>query len=207
MPGRKPGELPEIDIELLSSQQRLIYQMAREGIRYNQIAQRLGIKISQVTSQLCRIRKKARFRESVGQNGPEAGRILNENQLVSPAEELKRKICTDPGFFSLMRKKYGSDEVLPREDALRLACTGEGKNSNTFIIKKIKILSAAGKAGQNNRVVVKLDRYQKKIAAPYLKQKKIYPVVTHWDDGSSLFVMSKEELEGLKRELCCSGQQ
>lgn len=202
MPGRKPSELPEVDMELLSGQQKAIYQMAREGVRYTRIAEALGIKTSQVTSQLCRIRKKVRAVENAYTKKPGAEHAFDLEKLLSPAEELKERMCRDPGFFRLMRKKYGTDEPVPREDSVRLAasgCSGAGAPPPG----RIKVLSASGKNGRGHRVVVKLGRRQKKKAAQYLRQKKIYAVETRWDDGSSLFIVNTEELKGLNRELGC----
>lgn len=201
MPGRKPSVLPEVDMELLSPQQKAIYNMALEGVRPTRIAEALGVKTSQVTSQLCRIRKKALAAENAYTKKPGAEHALNINKLLSPAEELKEKMCKDPGFFSLLRKKYGTDEPLPREDSIRLAAGCSGRSGP--LSGRIKILSASGKNGRGGRVVVKLGRPQKKKAAQYLRQKKIYAVETRWDDGSSLFIVNTQELKGLDRELRC----
>jgi DNA-binding CsgD family transcriptional regulator len=203
MPGKKPASLPEVDMRQLSPQQKEIYRMTREGLKYKKIAEMLGIKVSQVSSQLCRIRKKAKEQEQayVYKNTPGAEPARKHRGLVSPAEELKQKMQADPGFFRLLREKYGDGGVLPREEGVRLSSASGGDAGGPVLSQRIKVLSASGKGANSNRVVVRLNARQKKSAARFLKQRKLSPVKSNWDDGSSLFIMSTEELEGLRSEL------
>jgi len=203
MAGRKANPLPEVDLKKLSPQQALIYKMAGSGLTYTEIAQELGMKVSQVTSQVNRIKKKAlelsnAYKSKDGAEHAQKQVINSKTDVKSPAEELKHLLQHDTGFLRLMRSRYGSDEKPGKENSMQLAVLTKDKNIRISRARRIKMLSVSGK---NGKIVLRLTSEQKRNAAGYLKERHISPLEFFWDDKSSTYIVDGKELAGLEKAL------
>lgn len=217
MSGRPSKILPEIEPKILSKQQMQIYELAKQGLSNKEIANQLGIKQNYVSTQLSRIRAKAlklKFKYKI-ESGAEHVSITK--CPGSPADELRKKIETDPGFIKMMRIQYGTNEEQSREDKLRVASAGgEQKILSVTRGRRIKIHSVAGKSkslenplshygkygtisSQNGKVVLKLTKEQRKLVKDYLCSKGIKPFETFWDDGSAIYLVSVADLKNINQ--------
>jgi len=201
MAGRKAHLLPDIDLKKITPQQAEIYKMAGAGLTYTEIARKLGVKVGQVTSQVCRIKKKAwtianAYKRQEGAEHVQKQVIDARKNVASPAEELKQLLKHDPGFIRLMRLKYGGEEKMETENLVKSAALTNGKFIRTSRARSIKMLSASGK---NNKIVVKLTPEQRKRVELFLKEKNISPLEVFWDDKSSVYIIDIKEWPGLKK--------
>jgi predicted DNA-binding protein YlxM (UPF0122 family) len=209
MSGRPSKILTEIHPNILSKQQMQIHQLAKQGYSNKEIAIQLNIKQNNVSTQLSRIRAKVSKLKFIYKVDSEAVQVSNKNWPCSPADELKKKIETDPGFIKMMRIRYGTNEEQSEEDKLRIASAG-GEQKMLFFTRgrHIKMHSLAGKSksmenplsySQSDKVVLKLTKEQRKLVKDYLCCKGIKPFETFWDDGTAYYLVSVSDLKNIKQ--------
>lgn len=102
------NNLTVIPENMLSNQQKQIYELCCQGFSNKDISRILNLKQKTVATQLSRIRKKAAGLDFTYKIEPGAEHACCQVKQNSPASELKKKIRDDPGFFRLMYLKYAT---------------------------------------------------------------------------------------------------
>lgn len=185
--------------EILSSQQKEIYKLYRQGLSNKEIAAKLNLEQRTVSTQLSRMRKKAANLSYTYKIEPGAEHACLTARQDSPANQLKKKIREDPGFFTLMYERYASEDKPAKENRLRLAAAGqESKLLSSGRAMKIKILAATGKDGNSSKIAIKMDKENRALLRDYLQRQKIRPVQTYWDDKSAVFLVSPRDAKKIQ---------
>lgn len=193
------GQLPQ---NILSERQKQIYALYRQGLSNKEIAENLGISPRVVATQLSRIRKKAARLDFTYKMEPGAEHALMPD-TESPAEQLKKKIRDDPGFFKLMFEMYASNKESVSENRYRLASAGlDPARLSTIRAKQIKVLTASGKDSGSGKIVVKMGKKNRQALSKFLHKQKIQPMQTYWDDGSAVYLVSPSDAKKMGQLLC-----
>lgn len=191
-----------VPLEVLSAQQKQIYKLHSDGFSNKDIAGKLNIEQRSVAAQLSRIRKKAAALDYTYKIKPGAesdGKWILPN---SPADELKKKIQEDPGFFSLMFNRYAVEQEPVNENKFQLASAIQDSVLLTaHRIKKIKTIAASGCCSRHDQIAVKLDQESRHKLSKYLQNQKLRPAQMFWDDGSAIYLMTTRELENIRNIL------
>ncbi|MDD4169652.1 MAG: sigma-70 region 4 domain-containing protein [Desulfotomaculaceae bacterium] len=192
-----------IPLEILSAQQKQIYKMHDHGLSNKEIAEKLNIEQRAVATQLSRIRKKGANLNYTYKIEPVAEYARNPAlQQNSPANQLKKKIRDDPGFFKLMYNKYATEEESPNKNKYMLAsATQDSLLLFNARAKQIKMLAASGSCSSHDKVVVKIDKKSRKLLREYLMKQEMRPVQSYWDDGSAVYLVTLYELENMQNIL------
>lgn len=230
MAGRPSISLPPVPLMLLSRQQAEIYRLARLGLSNREIAIRLDLRESQVATQLSRIRRKAAQMKFTYKSLPGAEHALGAEKNGadrkcaaarpgSPAYELKQKMETDPGFFQLMRRRYGSDlEDRGSEEFFLTASLGIDRALRRARAACIKIQTVGGGgsgvvdrpvppgSGEENgtiathygRVVLRLSKEERVKLGEYLYSRKIRPVEIFREDGSAVYIVTLSDFNAIR---------
>jgi len=198
----KCKQIPLIPQEVLSTQQKQIYKLYCQGVSNKDIALKLKIEQRTVATQLSRIRKKAANIDFTYKIKQGAEPVKLHAQQDSPAFELIQKIQNDPGFFELMFNKYATNEESSKENKYRLAPVGQNSSLLfTTRARQIKMMALTGTVLSNGKVVVKIEKKNRRALAEYFQKQKIQPVQTYWDDGSALYMVTYCELKNIEQLL------
>jgi len=199
---KKRQKIPLTPQEILSDHQKQIYNLYCQGLSNKEIALKLNLEQRSVATQLSRIRKKAENLSFTYKIEPGAEHAQLPVQQDSPADELKKKIRDDPGFFKLIFDRYTSNEESTDENRYRLASAGRDPALLlTTRAKNIKIMAASGKDADSSKIVVKMDKKTRKVLKDYLQKQQILPVQTYWDDGSAVYLVTSNDLKKMQQLL------
>ena len=188
--------------EILSAQQKQIYELYKHGFSNKQIASKLNLEQRSVATQLSRIRKKAANLPLTYKIEPGAEHVQYPVQQNSTAGELKKKIQDDPGFFKLMFNRYATNDEFPKENRYQLASTGQDAGLLfTARAKYIKCMVLSGNTIGHDNIVVKIEKKARQLLREYLHKQKIRPVQTHWDDGSAVYLVTSSDFERMQQLL------
>jgi len=146
--------------KILSKQQRQICKLLSQGLSNKEIAAKLNIEQRSVATQLSRTKMKISnldYTYKIKTGAEHAQYLLLPS---SPADELKKRIKEDPGFFTLMFNKYASNEEPPDENKYRLAsssaCSSTLLHKNRA--KQMKIMAACGGCSNCDKIAVKIEK-------------------------------------------------
>ncbi|MDD3653309.1 MAG: sigma-70 region 4 domain-containing protein [Desulfotomaculaceae bacterium] len=188
--------------EILSTQQKQIYIMHSQGLSNKKVAENLNIEPRAVATQLSRIRKKAAKLKHTYKIEPRTEYAQNPAMRNSPADQLKKKIRDDPGFFKLMFQKYATeDESLNKNKYMLASATQDPALLFNTRVKQIKAIVASGSCSSHDKVVIKIDKRARQMLREYLIKEQIRPLQSYWDDGSAVYQVTISELENMKHIL------
>lgn len=187
--------------DILSKQQKQIYRLLCQGLSNKEIAVKLNIEPRSVATQLSRIKKKV---SNLGYTYKiEAGAEHDQYSLppISPAEELKKRIKDDSGFFKLMFNKYASNEETQNENVYRLAssspCSSTLLHNNRA--KQIKIMAACGGCSSCDKIAARIEKTERIRLREYLQKLQIRPLHINWDDGSAVYLIGSKYVKRLQQ--------
>jgi DNA-binding CsgD family transcriptional regulator len=183
----------------LSAQQKQIYQLYCEGLSNKDIAAKLDIEQRAVATQLLRIRRKAANLNHTYKIEPGAEHASEQSSKEYTANELKKKLREDPGFFKLMFSRYATNEEVKNENRYQLASTG--KDSSLLFSSRVKTLTVLGNSKNRDMLVVKIGKKDRQELKDYFQKQKIRPMEVHWDDGSGVYLVTERDLEAMKQFL------
>jgi DNA-binding CsgD family transcriptional regulator len=197
----KLEQIPLIPQDILSVQQKQIYKLYCQGLSNKKIAEELNLEQRSVATQLSRIRKKAAnlgFTYKIEQGAEYAQYQVQQD---SPADELKKKIQNDPGFFKLMFNRYGKNENSQKENSYRFASTGQDTALLlTVRAKQVKTIVVSSKGSSLGRIAVKMGKDARKVLGDYLYKQKIKPLQTYWDDGSAVYLVTPGDFKKMQQQ-------
>lgn len=186
--------------EILSKQQKQIYELLCQGLTNNEIAVKLNIAQRSVATQLSRIKKKVfdlDYTYKIKTGAEHAQYLLPQ---ISPADELKKRIKEDPGFFKLLFNRYASNEGLPDENKYRLAssaCNSTLLHNNRA--KQMKIMAARGGCSSADKIAVKIEIKARIELREYLQKQQIRPLQINWEDGSAVYLIKPRHAKKLQQ--------
>jgi DNA-binding CsgD family transcriptional regulator len=183
----------------LSAQQKQIYQLYSGGFSNKDIAAKLGIEQRAVATQLLRIRRKAANLNHTYKIEPGAEHASEQSSKEYTANELKKKLREDPGFFKLMFSRYATNKEVKNENRYQLASTG--KDSSLLFSSRVKTLTILGNSKNRDMLVVKIAKKDRQELKDYFQKQKIRPLEVYWDDGSGVYLVSERDLEAMKQFL------
>jgi len=196
------SKIPLVPLEMLSTQQKQIYELYCQGLSNKEIAAKLNLEQKPVATQLTRIRKKAVNLPFTYKFDHGAEHAQYSEQQVSPSDELKKRIQDDPGFFKLMFNRYAVNGTYPNENRYQLASAGQDSGLLfTARAKHVKTMAITGKGLCNGKVVVKMEKTSRQVLGDYLQIQKIQPVQTFWDDGSAIYLVTPRDIKKMQQLL------
>ncbi len=188
--------------EILSAQQKQIYELYKHGLSNKQIAVKLNLEQRSIATQLSRIRKKAAKLPLTYKIEPGAEHVQYSARQNSTAGELKKRIRDDPGFFQLMFNRYATNDGFPKENKYQLASIGQ---SSALLFseraKRIKIMELSASYSRHDIFAVKIEKKVRLALKEYLHKQKISPIQTFWDDGSAIYLVTSRDLEQIQQLL------
>lgn len=192
---RHRTEIPEIPEAALSAQQRSICRLAAANLSNREIGEKLGIDPRNVAVQLSRIRKKI---ENFGYTYKlEPGAEPDLNRAISPAQALKNRIHNDPGYIILLYQRYGTERDISKQDRSMLAAAEKDADLNRGRLKRLKLMSCAGKKGEGT-MLMKLSRETRKRLKRFSILKGNALIESYWDDGSAIYRVTRREYEQVR---------
>ncbi len=187
--------------EILSKQQKQICQLLSQGLSNKEIAAKLNIEQRSVATQLSRIKKKVSnlgYTYKIETGAEHAQYFLPPS---SPADELKKRIKEDPGFFTLMFNKYASNEEPPDVNKCLLVssivCSSTLLHNNRA--KQMKIIAACGGCSSCDKIAVKIEKKARIELREYLQKQQIRPLQINWDDGSAVYLIKPRHIKRLQQ--------
>ena len=187
--------------DILSKQQKQIYRLLCQGLSNKEIAVKLKIEPRSVATQLSRIKKKVSNLGYTYKIETGAEHVQYSLPTSSPADELKKRIRDDPGFFKLMFKKYASNEETQNENVYRLAssspCSSTLLHNNRA--KQIKIMAACGGCSSCDKIAARIEKPERIRLREYLQKQQIRPLHINWDDGSAVYLIKPRHIKRLQQ--------